>query len=369
MTDIIPYIDRKETSKIMRTLKIIAFTAVFTILTALFCTTVSAESVIAKSKYDSMTNYLTDSDGNTYCIAYNNGSAGTCYVVCVDKKGKVTASSKLDSGWMNIKMKELDDNIYVTYSTVKNYKADKAKCKIYDKSLNLQDTYTLSYVPIKDTQFYDVNSSKVVYISGRKSIYMCDHNGKNKKKLLSADEINADMIQYVALNGNYAAFSASAGVYGKEKYYYGLINIKTGKIYLKKTISEKAPEVSNDLIAWYNTNFKFPNKGTGSIIMLKDGKFFKTRTETYNESNYIMGTIDSEGKIITYEASEEYGAHKIVVRIYDDRKCINKFDVEISHSQSILGTVNFTADGGVIAFSYSDNKDGSEVAKTMLIEY
>ena len=94
MTDIIPYIDRKETSKIMRTLKIIAFTAVFTILTALFCTTVSAESVIAKSKYDSMTNYLTDSDGNTYCIAYNNGSAGTCYVVCVDKKGKVTENQE-----------------------------------------------------------------------------------------------------------------------------------------------------------------------------------------------------------------------------------------------------------------------------------
>ncbi len=170
--DIILYIDRKETSKTMKTLKIIAFTAVFTFLTALFCITVSAEPVIAKSKYDSITNYLTDSDGNTYCIAYNNGSAGTCYVVCVNKKGKVTASSKLDSGWMNIKMKELDDNIYVTYSTVKNYKADKAKCKIYDKSLKLQDTYTLSYVPIKDTQFYDVNSSKIVYISGRKSIYM-----------------------------------------------------------------------------------------------------------------------------------------------------------------------------------------------------
>ncbi len=373
-------------------MKTVKLTSVFLTLIATFvlaamftCINAGAENIIIENEYDNMYSYLTDSDGNTYSIAGDLNSKKT-YLVKHDRDGKKAAKTEISglSSAINITMKEVGEKIYIYYAVGTNAGSAKGfECQVFDKSLKNKETYDLSFLPDKNTQFVDFNSSKIVYIKNRSDIYMCDMNGKNKILLLSDKEIDGrgdndidnTLIEYVAATDKYAAFSVKQGVgNNRYTYYYGLISLKTGKVTLKKTTSEKAPAAYGDRIVFNNIDVRITGLSKnaddkGELIIYEDGKLIRRYTEKYNESSYVSGQLDNAGKYISYEGGSNYGEHKICIRVYDKGKCINKFTVEIPHSRSYLGISKICANNGIISLSYCDKKNGKEIVKTMLIEY
>lgn len=321
---------------------------------------------IINTKYDVCQAVLVSDD--IYYIGYNHNEV-TSYIFTLNSNDKIINSAKLANNAGSINVKQIDDKIYVVYRTYSKGVATGTYCKIFSKELNLLGDYNLSKFPMEWIGQISVNENNIFYTKGMK-IYSVNYNGKNKKAIfdLSNENCNADYINTIAANNKYVAFVLQDS---NNEYYYGVVDLKTGKSQIIKNNDIGDPKVYGESIMWTGSA-GFDEKGVFSsskkIIIFNNGKFRTINTKTDYEASNGACSLTSEGEVVTMEYSKsKYGLGVFCIRMYDvNGKCIKEFFANNSASSGIL------ANDKIIAYNFdcdsktSNKKIGGTVK---LIEY
>ncbi len=321
---------------------------------------------IINTKYDVCQAVLVSDD--IYYIGYNH-NAVTSYIFTLNSNDKIINSAKLANNAGSINVKQIDDKIYVIYRTYSKDVATGSYCKIFSKELNLLGDYNLSKFPMEWIGQISVNENNIFYTKGMK-IYSVNYNGKNKKAIfdLSNENCNADYINTIAANNKYVAFVLQGP---NNEYYYGVVDLKTGKSQIIKDNDIDDPKVYGESIMW-TSRAGFDEKGVFSsskkITIFNNGQFRTINTKTDYEASNGSCSLTSEGEVVTMEYSKsKYGLGVFCIRIYDvNGKCIKEFFANDSASSGIL------ANDRIIAYNFdcdsktSNKKIGGTVK---LIEY
>lgn len=354
---------------------IFKFTALFIVLSFMVCQAtgmrVSAddknftEGLELKSQYQKLVARLIDDEGNIYLEGYdynyNKMCAENYHIIKMNGKGEVLTSI---SG-RGDEFKQVGDKIYVMLERGnEDWSAELSglRCKVYSKDLKLEKTYDTSVV--KSWQYADVNSKKMCYLKDEKKVYICDLDGKNKKLLydLSKGKLKGTFCQGIAMTEDYVGIVAEKWTDTDRVTYCVAINIKTGKATVKENSRLWLPTAFGEKLVW-NSNAS----GTGSMnsgskqIVYFDGKKFKTiKTDTAKE---VLKKIiaDNNGNFIT-GVNDKNGAY---FRIYNGSKKSKEKQINTAYN----GFVCFAANCGTIAYTYDEEINGKNYAKTVLFSY
>ena len=303
-----------------------------------------------------------------YYIGYNHNAA-TSYIFTLNSKDKITNSAKLANNVGSTNVKQIDDKIYVVYRTYSEGVATGSYCKIFSKELNLLGEYNLSKFPMEWIGQISVNENNIFYTKGMK-IYSINYNGKNKKAIfdLSNEKCDANYINTIAANNKYVAFVLQDP---NNEYYYGVVDLKTGKSQIIKNNDIDDPKVYGESIMWTG-RAGFDEKGVFSsskkIIIFNNGQFRTINTKTDYEASNGSCSLTSEGEVVTMEYSKsKYGLGVFCIRIYDiNGKCVKEFFANNSAASGIL------ANNRIIAYNFDcDSKTSNKKigGTTKLIEY
>lgn len=327
-----------------------------------------------KSNYKNGAAQLVDDDGTVYYWGENKDGVK---VYALDESGNerkcLTIKNYTDDDGNKVmpvspKFKQIGDHIYIMYNGSTEFSHKSLICINVSKDLEIIDRFDLTKIG-KDMQFIDTNGRKICYAKGRKTIYICDMDGKNKQRLYSVDsDKNVQYIDSIAMNSDFAAFAGSSGFGDNTAGYVGTIDLKTGESRSYKEKQVEFPRIFDDKILWYggteSSYDELADSDKTSRIYVKNGdKITYIKTESETEGIYLHGCIDSGGRIITLQTS--FGIDPVIgtIRVYEKGKCIAQKDFEMG-----AGLCGFYANGGIAAVSYM-KKISDKSAKTILLSY
>lgn len=266
----------------------------------------------------------------------------------------------------------LDSTVYTPYY----YTPQSFKCLKLDKELNIIDEYELKDYA-KSEQFVDVNDTKFAYIKSGRKIYTVNHDGSGKKLLYTAGDEGLDMyhINSIAMTEDFIGFmgqrsrgthtvikgSDGSTVYqGDPDYIYcGIIDLKTGELTLEENDGAAFAKAYGSIITWNDSSTEAWSGKNGRIYTYDGKDFGSVKTKTAYESYYHA--VDNEGRIIGYDIRGN------TVQVYENGKLKKEVTVNDKNNEQV-GFVNFTANNGVAAITYTDTKSGT-TCKVKLIAY
>ena len=250
------------------------------------------------------------------------------------------------------------------------------KCVKLDKELNIIEEFELRKYAKKD-QYIDINSTKIAYIKSGKEIYTVNHDGSGKKLLYTIGDKGIDTyhINSISINEDYISFAAQAsrGTYktlkgsdgttiyeGDPDYTYcGIIDLKTGEVTLEKKDDTFFTKAYDSIVTW-DYSIADPWNGKSGRIYTYDGKSFETvKTKSGYESYFH--TADNDGSIIGIDLKEH------TIHVYKNGKLVKEIKADNNNNEH-FGFVDFTANNGVAAVTYTDTKSGT-TCKVKLIAY
>ena len=344
-------------------------------------------------------------DDRVYYTGNNRGRNVT--VFSTDHEGNIKDSLEIKSDLKDENgafstygetMKQVGDHIYFFYTATPYFelnlpetgewvaipdgvvipKPQSFKCVKLDKELNIIDEFELKdYTKSTYTQDVDINSTKIAYIKSGRKIYTVNHDGSGKKLLYTAGDEGLDMyhINSIAMNEDFIGFmgqrsrgthtvikgSDGSTVYqGDPDYIYcGIIDLKTGELTLEENDGAAFAKAYGSIITWNDSSTEAWSGKNGRIYTYDGKKFGAVKTKTAYESYYHA--VDNEGRIIGYDIRGN------TVQVYENGKLKKEVTVNDKNNEQV-GFVNFTANNGVAAITYTDTKSGT-TCKVKLIAY
>lgn len=318
-------------------------------------------------------------DGTVYYEGADT-DARCVYYFSLDENGRMEKSYKVSSytndkgeniGMMNSRLKQCGEYFYLIYSEAYGFSMRETVIIKLDRELNEVAKYRAP-----KTHNIDTNGEKIVYMkAGNRTIYSTDMDGKNKQVLYTLGQDNElnelSGLNFIAVQGDYVGFQGQSGdLYApkNDKYYCGIIDLKTGEVTLKEQRSIQQLYSSNGKIIWYSLESRdmrdsyridvpegedpttycveYTEKYTeyfkdGEFYVLDDGEYSVIKTQSQREFNM---TVDDDGNVITYTFDEK---GNIIFKIYRDNKLLDTYSI------SVKGFSRFVANNGVITFCYS----------------
>ena len=319
-------------------------------------------------------------DGTVYYEGADT-DARCVYYFSLDENGNMDKSYKCSGytndkgeyiGIMNSRLKQCGEYFYLIYSEAYGFSMRETVIIKLDSKLNEVAKYRAP-----KTHNLDTNGEKIVYMKpGNRTIYSTDMDGKNKQVLYTLGQDNElnelGTLNFIVVQGDYVGFQGLSGDSlspKNEKYYCGIIDLKTGEVTLKEQRSVQQLYESNGKIIWYSSESRdmrdsyridvpegedpntycveYTKKYTeyfkdGEFYVLDDGEYSVIKTQSQRE--FFGMTIDDDGNVITYIAD---GKGNTVFKIYRDNKLLDTYTV------SVKGFSRFVANNGVITFCYS----------------
>lgn len=302
-----------------------------------------------------------DKEGFAYYMSRDNKSA---FIYTLDSKNKniknifrfVDENGKGISV-MDPVIKQCDEYIYLNYITDGKSKSKICRFVQLDKKLNIIAQYDIPKVLEADT-----NGKKVVYIKGRKTIYISEMNGKNKKKLYTVGKGNdLSWINGVAINDRYVGFVGGKRYDNESKEYCGVIDLKNGETKLFETEQGVMYAKSqNNEILWYGSFAKGNVYFDSQYLYTYDGSNFNA---LQIDKGVIMSncTVDYDGRIFVCKNS---GKGTLNIKIYKDSQLVGEYNSYGKPHQS-----GYFANGGVIMVGYSQNENANEPSHYLVVSY
>lgn len=318
---------------------------------------------------DDGTVYYEGTDTDAKCVYYfsldENGNMDKSY-----KYSGYTNDKGERIGMMNDRIKQCGEYFYLIYSEAYGFSMRETVIIKLDKDLNEVAKYRAPKCWNIDT-----NGEKIVYMKANKTIYSTDMDGKNKQVLYTLGQDNElnemGVLNFIVVQGDYVGFQGQSGDLlspKNEKYYCGIIDLKTGEVTLKEQRSVQQLYSSNGKIIWYSLESRdmrdsyridvpegedpttycdeYTKKYTeyfkdGEFYVLDDGGYSVIKTQSQREYNM---TVDNDGNVITYAPD---GNGNINFKIYRDNKLLDTYQINVD------GFCKFVANNGVITFCYT----------------